>query len=502
MKNVTPVDAKHVVVNFTRPVDKTSASLTSNYSLSGDAAITSATVSADGQSVTLTLGTALSNDKGFALTISKGLKDTAGDTLASDTDSVTGFYFADHTAPTIASISAAANGDLKVQYSEPLSEGVTPTIVIDGSKVDSGISVSGNTVTVSKDLLPTGLTNGTTHQVIISNAQDLVGNTMSLYQGTFNYTIPVAQAPSVTSLSATGEAVLTVTFNEPVNYTKDANASTLASDLGLTVTKSGSAVAPSNITTSDGQTFVITLPNSVFSGGNTTAALNVTFKGFKDVLDHIGNQYSQDVTLSEDTTAPALVSAQYDTAKSEAVVNFNKALLAASGLKGHITVIDNKTGAPVTTFSVNNVSKDDTSVDITGLAQGSYSITFAADTVKSDTIAQKGNESFTTQVTVPASTTPPTINTADVAVNKDNSQTITLTFSEAVRGGAAAGSASATNPANYLLNQHALPQGTTITMNSSDTATGTVTVTTSDTPKTADAAGNTLVGGTTVTATR
>ncbi|MCF8565057.1 Ig-like domain-containing protein [Alicyclobacillus tolerans] len=470
VKNVTAVDAEHVVVNFTHSVNA-AASTASNYTVSG-AAVSSAAVSADGKSVTLTLNAPLTNNTGYAVTINKNVQDTHGDTLTSNANYVAGFYFADNTAPSVASMSAAANGDLQIQFSEPLDPSATPAIVIDGTTIANGIAVSGNTVTVAQASLPAAVKNNSTNSIMMKGAKDLVGNEMSLYQANFNYVIPDAVAPAVTSLTASSENTLTVKFNKPIVYSH-------AADLGLTITQNGVSVTPT-IATTDNQTFTITLPSSIYKN-SSTANLNVAFKGFKDVLNHIGTEYSQAVTMNEDTAAPALTSAQYDSTNNEAVFNFNKALDAATIPTSDLSIVNDGTGVPVTNFAVKAVSQDATAVDVTGLPAGTYSVTFKSDTVKADTILQTGNAGFNTTLTVPASTTAATVTSAQVGKFAPNSsETIAVTFSAPVHGGTTAGSA--TNLSSYQLNGQPLPAGTAITLNAASTGVTAQTVATISLP--------------------
>lgn len=378
---------------------------------------------------------------------------------------------------------AQPNGDVKITFNERVAAG-TPAVVINGQSVTPSAVVD-NTVTVTKaNLAAATLTSGKSYSVVVSGYSDLATNALSLYNSTFDYTVIAdTTAPTVTSLVANDEKTLTLTFSEEINgVTKDGSTDN-AAVLGLNVTKGAAATAMvTTATTKDGKVFTLNLPttaNKLYDGTatpvETSASLAVIVNGYKDLALNVGQKYTQNITVTKDTTAPTLVKSAYDAGTSSFILTFSKGLAAdavKTALAADITIVDSNgvAQASPTAAMITNIVAGDKTVTISnaagpaglGLANGTYTFTVAKNAVYDNTLnSGNGNAQFSTTMTVGAAadTTAPTISAPVTSSSKDH---MTVTFSEVVKGGAVAGSA--TDPSNYKLNGAALPAGTLITL--------------------------------------
>ncbi|MBH0169293.1 Ig-like domain-containing protein [Fictibacillus sp. 18YEL24] len=503
IESVSAIDASTIEIKFNQAMEKgtgtNGAENIANYIINTTAlsATDTAELSEDGKTVTLTLNTSadLTNDTAYTVTVDKDIKTVSGKVLGT-VDHKTSLFFADHVKPTVQSVAAQANGDVKITFSEKVAAG-TPSVVINGKTVAPS-AVSGNTVTVTKanlTLSGANLENGKSYSVYVNGYNDLVPvspNAMSLYVGSFTYNVVAdVTAPSVSSLVAKDAKTLTLTFSEAISGANTDGTTNNATVLNLVV-KKGSSVITTTATTTDGKTFTLNLDQTTnvlydSTKNETSAVLNVTVKGYKDASLNIGTETSQNVTVTNDVTAPAFVKSEYDYANTNFVLTFSEGLKAdavKTALAAGITIVDSNgvLQTQITAAEIKNIATGDKTITIdnsnaTGLdlPAGTYTFSFTKELIKDQALnGGIGNAAFSTTVTVPA-TAPgsdsgkPTV----TSVTNGAKDVFTVLFSEAVKGGSVAGSA--TDAFNYRLNGAPLPAGTVITLDSLKT-TATITL--------------------------
>ncbi|WP_214815785.1 Ig-like domain-containing protein [Exiguobacterium sp. s131] len=471
VKDVKAINAKEILVTFNKAVDETSAELVSNYQLQG-ADLTLAdtiTLQSDKKSVVIELGTALVNNKSYALKVKKDLIKDANDatrTIAEHTETI---FFNDTVKPTVSSVETLENGDVKVKFSERIDTSVKPSVVIDGTTVAAGnvtVDASGEFATVTG----LSLTKGKSYQIIVTSAQDIAStpNVMSLYSGSFVYNI-MSEAPVVKSVSAKNENTITVEFSEALS-------AALSNGTTLNVTKNGIAVAPSSITPVGGNgKFEIALPSTVYATGEKAIAVAVTLEGYKDLQGNVGTKYVQNVSLNKDVSAPVVKESNYNATTDRLTVKFDEALSASTaavyapnmyvtdgnGVRYNVATADNAATTEVLTVSDINAGQDTLTLNTSELPNGSYTLTVLGNTFSDQSFAANANAISNVNFTVTDSvaTTKPSILAGGAGATITKGQ-IVLNFSAPVKGGNVAGSA--TDYANYSINGVTIPSTSAI----------------------------------------
>lgn len=175
VKSVTATNLKEIVIEFTAKVDADTAKNVANYKLDGAALVTTAgsedklSLSEDGKTVKLTLGTAFTaNQKAFEVTV-KGVKDINGKEIAETKVKATAF---DVTIPAV--VKAEQNGPtgVKLTFSEPVQKPAATTFKLDDGKyfID-GTSVAQPAPNVITFNLYTTLPEGE-HKVNVNGVKD------------------------------------------------------------------------------------------------------------------------------------------------------------------------------------------------------------------------------------------------------------------------------------------------------------------------------------------
>ncbi|MDF2548245.1 MAG: Endoglucanase [Anaerosolibacter sp.] len=484
VESITAIDAKNILIQFNNKVEAgtgvNGAENMTNYTITPDNSIVGTKLGDDKSSVILTLNTAMTNDTAYTVKVSKNIMDVDGKPLSTTTDYTSYLFFSDHTLPTIRNISTTEVGAIKVAFSENMSA-KPDTVILNGQTInpDNISFVPGSdSVTIAKAGLPTNIEVGKSYPIYISGAKDLVGNTMNLFQDTLRYSI-TTEAPEVDDINAVGENTLEIIFTEAIS-----GANTTGGDnsavLGLSITKNNVALPNFTTTTTDGKIFRVQLPteaNVLFDGtkNETSVSLQVTVENYKDLANNIGEKYSDRVTVKKDTQAPTLTKADYNFTDGEFVFTFNESLAALGNtgtLASGITLINNNTGVKteITDVNIKPIGAGDTRLVIRnsgaeglGLAPGAYTFSFAKGLLK-DQALNGGNATtaFGATISVPTSAAD-AIKPVVASIASTTKDQITVTFSEAVKGGAVSGSA--TDPDNFRLNGAALPSDTVITLN-------------------------------------
>lgn len=455
IKSVVAVDAATLQLNFNTALDKDTFNAAGNFNVTGPngTTVTGAKLSEDGKTVTLTVSPVMVNDGQYTVTVDKDLQTSQGKDFA-EVDFVRNILFSDEVKPTVSAVSTP-NGNLRITLSEKIQEpSVSPiAVVINGQSitVTDGM-VDGNVIEIPRGSL-TGLElkSGTSYPIAVAGALDLAGNAMTLYSNNVTYqTITDTVAPTFAKATVIGETTATLTFSEELTAAN-------ASDLGLTVKQNGATVSGVTATTTDNVNYKLTFPTSIYDGNATSASLEITAVGYKDTGLNVGASSTKSISLNKDTVKPTFVRSTYNADNNTTTLTLSEDVTAVGTLKNNVRVINNANSQEVTTFGVNAVNN---ALELTGLANGSYTVYVNAGALKDVSIEGNTNAAFSTSINVSQSATAATVTSASA-----NGDTLKVNFNTSVTGGT--GATSAANIANYRLDGQALPAGTIITLGSS-----------------------------------
>lgn len=474
VESVSAINAKQLIVKFNKEVDVNSAQTIANYTFSDRNSVVAngATVLEDGKSVKLTLTHAYTTATNVAVTV----KDVA---LKSDVNQTFPLFSTvvkveDTVKPEITKVDAITNGSTAtsatIYFSEPVKEGI---VKIDGQSVATitstveSLPVSGLSLDVSK-----------THKVEIVNLKDTANNVNALATTEFKVKKD-ADAPTVASVQAYGDYKILVTFNKKVNASTVAHTDISVKDELLNnVSVSGFDPLTGDTT---GTKFVITLDKtkSEVSGLYTnkdTRNLTIVFAD-KSIDDTLGNQLAattRTVTLSKDVTAPSVTGITFEKDAitkqvTKLKVTFDEEISSLDLSKFTIVDANGVLKNSILTNASVSVSGKEATIDIADATlTGSYSFQIASGAASDLALTPNKSKAFTGTVNFGAAETTGSFDFVDGDNNATNGEVaeanniITVTFPEAVKGGAVAGSATDVN--NYSINGKPLPAGTTITL--------------------------------------
>ncbi|AIQ14830.1 Ig-like domain-containing protein [Paenibacillus durus] len=466
--SVTAPNSKQVVVKFNRAVDSNTVSETvyGNTTLVdgvisltklGDAPavtpnIANVVIGADGTDATITLAGTEYLKGQYAFTLTDAIKTTAGEKIPAYTKLLD---VNDTVAPTIVSVTATAKATTNKVYVK-LSEPVKATGVI--------AYVNGSAVTVAAGdsldelVLTTGtLESGKTYDVSLLNIADFAGNYIS--PNPTKTTVTVVSdtvAPSVSSITVTGENKVKVVFS------KNMDQLSLNGSIRL-LDANGESKGAFVVSKTDAKTYTLTAPAFTFSSNGT---FNGTIVFGTSVRDYLGNTlasaYSQAISFSKDSAAPTVVSATYGS--TGLVVKFSEDVtVTGTG----ITLINDANGYPNPfTVSASTYSVDGATVtfkNVTGLANGSYTLRLPAGLVKDTAAAKNANAAVVLPVTIStttsADTEKPSVNNISNAVTVGADQRVTFDVYDAT----GLNLVTVRDVNNYTLAGKALPAGSYIT---------------------------------------
>lgn len=407
---VQAVDSTHIKVTFSEAVDKTDAENILNYTLSDPSGVvllsatpltvdSSASLSADGKDLTITLGN--TDVPGglvagtFYLTINDGsqtatdqIKDIAGNIVDKAIIGFQGVATADTEGPSLVSGSYNnATGALKLNFSEAISltdsNVVEAKITIKGADGNSyvlketdyaGAASSASNITITLPTASKTAVNALTSPLTIEASEgafkDIAGNNSVVSSKELSLTTaPVLQ--SATYNEETNKLVLK--FNEPVKY------DTLTDLTNIQVKINNGAYAglsaSSTIdTTADGTEIEVTPNSPAFRTTSTVTSASVKLKAgaITDVADEQTNlENTATLTYTDDATKPVLQSATYSTLSKIVTLTFSE-------------------DVDVTTLSLGNfkVYDADTAEDVLDDATGGSSGTTAKLTVTDSNVVQ------------------------------------------------------------------------------------------------------------------
>jgi Bacterial Ig-like domain len=462
-------------------VKETSAEDIANYTIDTAALVAgqdTATLQSDKKSVVIKLGASgvitgglLTNNTAYEFAVNKNLEATDGKTLGT-TQSKT-VLFVDKAAPVLSSITTEENRDVTISFNERLDEATAPSIVLNEKAVDPAsvtVNSDGTVTIVAADAAVAALESGKAYTAVVSGAKDLIGNTMSLVTKSFTYTVKNAE-PTLLTATADGETNIELKFDEALS-------TNLVNNTTVKVFKGATQIAAVPAS-ADNKTIDLGLTYSDVYGANETSAnLTVVIEGYKDVQGNLGQKVTRSVTLNKDVVKPTVTKTEYDAATGLVTLTLSEALAGAleadyapelfvtdkNGVKYNVVALGTAATELLTTGDVTAGDKTIT-FDASEFANGTYTLTIMAGAFEDE--ANTANGIATTSVSfTKGSASDADTPTFDSAVEVTKGQ-FTVTFSEAVKGGAVTGSATALS--SYKLNGSDLPAGTTIYLNEAQT---------------------------------
>ncbi|CAJ1000968.1 Ig-like domain-containing protein [Brevibacillus aydinogluensis] len=494
VESVSAINSTQLQVKFTKAVDEDTVITSGNLNttnieiaaLAGAQSVTDDNATAelvDGKTLIITTA---QNDffKGsYTITVKAGVKDADGNAIEPFSKA---FTVNEEVKPTIASAVAktagSEAGSVDIIFSEPVQAG--SVIKIDG--VQEGVTSYGLKTTVTPS---TPLDASKSHTIEVVNLKDGAGNTTAIATKTFTIEVD-ANAPQVASVEAKGDKAILVKFNKKVKVASLSGLVNAIDANSFAAISLGAAVAATPGATTVDDQVIIPVTQTLYSSA-TTRTLNVMFSaGIEDELGNKSPAVSKTVTLSKDTVAPAITGLTFTKNSAGDVtsvtVNFSEGLAAMTAndvatAAGKVRVIA-PDGTDVTSSFIDATVANQTAVadyatsvklavgtgaQNANLQPGAYTFIIQSGFAKDK--SETGNVSGAFTTTLDFGKTAPggsfTIDPATaISSSNDNTNTITINFGQAVKGGT--GAASATNPANYSINGKALPDGTVITLDS------------------------------------
>ena len=270
----------------------------------GSAVAGSTGLNGAGTVLTFTPSAALAASTQYSVVVS-GVKDLAGNAMASYSWSFSTSAAADTTPPSVVSTvpglgasGVATSSAVSVTLSEPIQAGASMTVTPQGGSAVAGSTGLNGAGTVLTFTPSAALAASTQYSVVVSGVKDLAGNAMASYSWSFSTsaaadTTPPSVVSTVPGLGASGVATssaVSVTLSEPIQ----AGAS-------MTVTpQGGSAVAGS--TGLNGAGTVLTFTPSAALAASTQ--YSVVVSGVKDLAGNAMASYSWSFTTAAGSASP------------------------------------------------------------------------------------------------------------------------------------------------------------------------------------------------------
>lgn len=407
VESVTVLNGKQLAVKFNKAVQEGVSVGGHNYGIGtaetsyfilGGGSITGepkrASLSDDKTTVTLTFDRFTLNSYA-QFSVSSNLKSASGKSLAAYKEAI---YLADTTAPTVSKVEYSAKKAI-LTFSEPLVD--VGTLSINGAT----ISTSGNVYyTLNRDaenditsVEIAGLDTDTNYSFYLISGKDIAGNRFD-YNTTLNVPSDTV-APTITSVTVEG-ATIKAKFSEQLSTAGAVYNTTYGSVNGV-LDSNDKTVATYNV--------------SGWLGGNSFLTLSVKFSGYKDLVQNVGADYTQTVTISKDTTAPKVESVfsdgnkivlkfsesignkpgtiSYKYTSTSNVVSYDSATLVAGGY-------DADNDGTVEASEANYVAYSATS-----LPAGKYEITIVSGSFEDQATPPNGIAGTTVTLTVSGSST-------------------------------------------------------------------------------------------------
>lgn len=454
---VNALNATQVEVKFNVAVDAND--ITNKTTIQG-VKFTGQSLSEDGKVLKLTAGNPI-NVTGATVVV-EPVK-TKADAKVKTDKFVSTLTYKDTVAPTIASVEAKTSGDvatsLTIKASEPLKAKVG-LVKLNGSYVEADFN--GTDVATISGL---SLDAGKTHTIELINIEDLASN--KTVSTSANFTVNVdATTPSVT-LAANGEKEILVTFDKSmkVKTVTEALKNGSVKDEALANVTTGTVT---EVAGSKGTQFIIPVTESIFAN-KVSRIFSIILSA--EIQDSLGNKIeptTQKVTLTKDTVKPTATGHKVikdNEGRVTAIeVNFSEGLAAGTPT---LPTIVSENGVAVRDFlgglTAKAIQAGDTKVVYNAKTaekvSGKYAFSFAKNLVADQAETANNSDAFNYTIDFGQEEVETTFDLTSATAAKN---VITVTFPEAVKGGAVANSA--TDVANYSLAGKPLPAETTITL--------------------------------------
>ena len=481
---VGAINAKQIKVVFNQIVDKASAETPANYTIkvNGSTLNIDATKHAklldDKKSVLLTNYDGAGNQFGDYTNLL-----ASGNSYQVIVEKVMNANYAamsKYESPVLAFIDTAApvvqsaeydGGVVKVYFNEPINPATTDYKVDGGTLVENSM-----TSVINKEKYYVQFTATTdqkkvgSHTVTLYSIVDALGKSEAVASATYSVAADSA-APYVSSISADGMYTFKVIFSEAINAEPTVVVKKGSLQLPLDSGVGGGDGIAIDTSDTSGKTYKVTVTdlstdNKVYATGESSVNLTVQVKGYFDAANNAGSEYNGSVTLTKDTTKPAVKN-----------VGLNKGVVVGGADNDLLEItFDEVLAATIDGDGVDNgkvtVKKDNVILNITGdsivtndsggkakvvqiplgadLAAGTYTVELSAGAIAD--LAGNKNAAISTTVTWTDSSAYITAAIADVSTNKFS---VTFTTTPDM-------SDSAIDVANYTLDGAALPSDTTI----------------------------------------
>jgi hypothetical protein len=447
VEGVSGNNLKEVVVTFNNAVSKT-ATTADNFAVKNNT-VSGVAVSEDGKTVTLTLGTALSQQADVEVTVKNTVKFDNGTSLPENVVKTVGVT--DVSIPAMESIALTGPNTFTVKFSEPVKEtsvGSGSVLINNGiyGVTDKVLSPDGRTLTVttSANTLAEG-----NYEVRVNGYSDYAN--FAAVGKTFNLEYKKDVTAPTSKLISASQSEVVIEFDKPVTQEGGAK---LTKDFFY---HTYSAWKPVSVETDDNKRFTLRFADTdpatqdfMLPEGNVTVAV-LKAANDKAVVDMWGNKLADDLrltaTVTADNTAPTVTNVAA-TAEDTLEVTFSEKVNVAAG---NLTILDSA-GKKVTQ-TISNVAFNEDSLKATvtlsgKLAGGTYTVEVKDVTDKS--LNANKLSTVKSQFTV-TDKTPIDLSAASAKlVNNDTvkEQYIYVSYPEAV---ATTGANSALNKDNYLV---------------------------------------------------
>ena len=404
VESISAINAKEVEIKFNKAVDESTVIDSSNPSApvlkSGVFTFTSightnnvvanaaaAKLSKDGKTLTIVPATFFNGD--YAVTITKAVKDTEGNTFGGYSELVS---LKDTVRPTVTGVTYPVNGKATVKLSEAID-------VANAAAVEAGLTITddkGATVTVTElvtsvsldkksfDLNIAGFTAKKNYTVKLVGLKDFSGNLISPNPTTLTVVNNVVDdvKPEVVGIEVKSDKLFTIQFSEELNANPTVNLDGVA------------VVGTISVDSVDKTKYNVTLTTPVTGLHNIQVAAGFT--------DKSGNSnataWSKLVEFKADTTAPKYVSHEVKKladGKQYLIVKFDENVTVATGTPTNAltgTYIDadsiTHTATPIvlasaTSYDPANVGTSDSiKIDLSTWTAGQYTAKVEAGLVK------------------------------------------------------------------------------------------------------------------------
>jgi len=290
-----------------------------NYNLNGLGAgvgITRITMNGDNASVTVFTTAALPNPSGDTIVVSTVTACT-GSVLATITAP---FVVNDASAPAMAVVSASAlaaatTTAVTVQWTEPIGTAGAPATCVGTYAIDSVTAISAGHPTTSPTgqrqcalTAGTGLTAGTTHTLSATSEKDQGNNTQSPNPQSISFTVATIGTLTLSSGTGSTETVVTLNWNGTIDPTTGTPTCTSPTLVAIACSQG----APASASPSQ-QDITLTTPFAIAGCATfSTCAVGISITGVTGLggtPTMVPGTQSTTATITKDTTAPTLASA-------------------------------------------------------------------------------------------------------------------------------------------------------------------------------------------------